>query len=136
MVRVEPAMNKLISLAAILAVGLGASPALAQSLQDRIANVRQQRAASRAAGQPTDEAEQRAAAKTNGALRSGVAGVEPPREMSAKEAVEWIANVSGLRIVVNWERLQESGIDPEQTVRLEGRGLTAAGAINMLVRQI
>ncbi|MBI1367987.1 MAG: hypothetical protein GC162_04970 [Planctomycetes bacterium] len=104
--------------------------ASAQNVQQRIAEIRRQQA--------IDGAVQQMAAnqRVGSSLNAGIAKA-PFGEMSARQAFDWLATVSGLPLVINWEKLGEEGIDEKQNVTLPvGADITVARALDMLVKQI
>ncbi len=97
----------------------------AQSLNDRMKEIRRQQQASEA------EKERR----TRVLLETGI-GTVNLQDVSAREAFEWVSTVSGLSVIVNWNKLEAYGIDPDQTINLSGRGMTIAQALKLIVMQI
>ena len=71
-----------------------------------------------------------------------LAGVRVPvnqvslRDVTAREAFDWLTNASGIQIVVKWDKLALEGVDPEQRVQLMGTNLTPEAAIEQLIQQI
>jgi hypothetical protein len=116
--------------AAAILLGPVAAPAMAQSLEDRIAAVRQNRAAAREA-----QGDRQAASRTLAALQTPLGEVDLT-DLTAREAVKWLADTSGLDIVVHWEALEIEGIDPNQIVQIVGRNLTPARVLTLIARQI
>lgn len=115
-----------IGVLSIVAMAVVTSAASAQSLSDRIEQVRRQRQAQQA--QQRTEARQSASARVT--LGDRLDGVP------AREAIEYLANAGDLPILVDWDRLAEMGIDPQQEVRVVGRGLTLGRALKMVMTQI
>ena len=111
--------------AAALSIACLAPGAFAQPLQERVNKGRQP--------QPAKAAAPSAAEKPERPRKP--AGLDL-RDIPAKQAVEYIANASGVQIVVNWDNLQGAGIDPEHPVQLVGRGISAAKLLDMVCKQL
>ncbi|MBI1375284.1 MAG: hypothetical protein GC159_21405 [Phycisphaera sp.] len=108
-----------------LAMVAGMTPARAQSLQDRIKNVREKQQREVAVAQV------RAAQKLAVALPT--AQLE---DITAKEAFEWLQVAGQVPIVVNWNSLAALGIDEHSRVRLITQGLTVGRALQVLTQQL
>ncbi len=105
-----------------------AVPAQAQSLQERMANVRakQSRAAS------ADKAQARQIQLRMAAIIKNV----ELREVTGKEALSWFSATSGVPTVINWKTLQAAGVDPEATVSLSLPELPASKALELILSQM
>ncbi len=127
-------MRHLAMLATICGVMFAAGAVNAQSLQERLEGMRAAKAQ-----QVVAEKQQVRQSKTGQAIRSSIPVTMPVANgegMMAKDAFTWLSNVSGLAIVVNWEKLKEEGVDPEQKVVLAGNGQTVGDAIEQMARQL
>ena len=114
-----------ITAAATLVLTAVAPPAEAQSLEQRIAAVRQK-----------EKAEQAARDKLAVSRISLQVGVVNKGKMAAKDALEYLSLVSGLPILINWKQMELEGINPETQVELIGRNLTLGAAIKLVMKQM
>ncbi len=111
--------------AGTLAVCLWPPTAEAQTLEQRIAAIRQK-----------EKANQAAKDKLAASRISLQFGVINKGKMTAKDALEYLALVSDLPILVNWKQLELAGIDPNTEVELIGRNLTLGAAIKLVMKQM
>jgi hypothetical protein len=72
---------------------------------------------------------------TRSALLRGLEG-SGLQDVSARNAVTWLSTVSGLSIILNWQQLQEAGINPDQLVSVGGAGLTTERALRLIMDQM
>jgi len=52
----------------------------------------------------------------------------------ARDAFEWWANTTGISLVVNWNRLEAAGIDPQKTINLDLRHVPAGQCLSLLMK--
>lgn len=100
----------------------------AQSLQERMANVRAKQ--SRAA-----EVEKAKGREIQLRMSTIIKNVEL-REVSAKEALSWFSATSNVPTVINWKVLQAAGVDPETTISLSLPELPASRALELILSQM
>jgi len=114
---------------AVLIGTLTIATASGQSLQQRMEAVRRTNAAKAAA--------QRAKAhRTASTMQRGVPTVTLER-VPARDAIAWISRASGVTIVVHWRKLEtEYGIDPQQPVDVLGNNISAARALDLVLKQM
>jgi len=112
-------------------VALLACPLPAQSLTQRIDQVRRDRAMQQYVQQQVQSGQR---------VQRGLAGRitdTPYDQMTARQAFDWLATVTDVPLVINWDRLAEEGIDAEQQVTLPiGQDMTGERALNLLIKQI
>lgn len=110
---------------AIRSTGLGQAP----TVIDRINEVRRER----------DKQEAISAMKRGVATRSALRrGLESSglADVSARNAVEWLSHAGRINLIVNWQRLEEAGVNPQTLVSVAGQGLTVERALRLIVDQM
>jgi hypothetical protein len=110
---------------AVSSVGLGQAP----TVIDRINQVRRER----------DRQEAIDAMKRGISTRSALQrGLESSglQDTAAKIAVEWLTHAGRINIIVNWQRLQEAGVNPDTPVSVAGQNLTVERALRLIVDQM
>lgn len=116
-----------LGVAICLVVWLGSTPAVAQSLSDRVEHVRQKRAA--AAEQPTDDAALVAELETKIATRISVDFKQRP----LREAFNDWSAMTGVPLVIDWRAMWVEGIDDELPVDLELQDVSAGRVLLYLM---
>ena len=125
-IRTQASFALLLALPLALIMGPAAQ---AESLSTRIAKVRRQQASKqRFTAARADQTTVAASRLLRGPARS--------EQVSARASIEWLANISGLTIVVNWDRLAEEGIDADQEVTLLTGGTTVEKSLEIVLSQI
>jgi hypothetical protein len=113
----------------LIAISMFTSTVSAQTLHQRMDDLKQKNTA-RAAAQEEQLAESKVAKAARAPLRSVVID-----NLTARNAVTFLSTLSGVPIVINWQRLTQDGIDPEQQVTLIGNTTVEQG-LDMLSKQI
>jgi hypothetical protein len=55
--------------------------------------------------------------------------------LSARQALNWWSNASGINLVINWDELAKEGIDPDKAVDVHLHGLSAEKVLAALLEQ-
>lgn len=117
---------------AIALSALIAAPALGQSLSERIAHVRQQRAAGARAADPLAELRQRQRNTAN-QLRDIVETVSI-EDATARDALRWWSDSVGVSLVIHWESMELAGVDPDTRITLNVSNVPAGLLLELLLR--
>ena len=106
----------------------------AQTLQQRIESFRKQRVAQEA---------RRVAAERNLAKRVNRVSIEEAMRLrlpavtidgiALRDAFDWLQEMTGAKIVINWRTLESLGVNPQQQVSINGHGLTANQVLKLLL---
>lgn len=122
-----------------IALGLGlavlfvcSAPLTAQNLEQRLEDMRRRGVVPgrKVAAAPTTERRP----DTRVLLRRKLSEA-PEDTASVRQAIEWIGDSIGVKIIVNWRQLEEEGIDPEQPVTLLGN-IPAGKSLDLVLQQM
>jgi uncharacterized membrane protein YgcG len=128
--------STLTAIAALLAVT--ASPAVAQSLSDRIDRVRQQQAQQNEAqrtDRTTNAAVRRARPSTQQLLNRQLESVNFD-QTPAREALERWSERTGVDLVINWNALDQAGFSPDTPITVRLNYAPAGDVLELMLDQI
>lgn len=103
-------------------------PAAGQSLQDRIDQVMKRRQAQAVAADRDDRH-----------IRQRLSDVIDPvriEQSRAKDVVAWWSRVTGIPVVINWEAMEQEGVDPEARINMDLRYVPAGVVLAATMQQM
>lgn len=120
-----------------LLIGGAVFTADAQTFQQRMEHFRKQRRAQEA----RNLAKERALAQkinrvsVERAMRTRLPAVSI-EGIAMRDAFDWLQEMSGVKIVINWRTLEALGVNPQQAVSISGSGLTTEQVLKLLLLEI
>lgn len=109
----------------------------AQTFQQRMEHFRKQRLAQEA----RELAKERALAQqvnrvsVEQAMRTRLPAVSI-EGIAMRDAFDWLQEMSGVKIIINWRSLEALGVNPQQPVSISGAGLTTEQVLKLLLLEI
>ncbi|QQE11170.1 hypothetical protein JD969_16970 [Planctomycetota bacterium] len=119
-------MSKTTTMAALLcSLMIGGVNVHAQSLQDRVQAIRMAKNLEKGkAGSTTRD-------KIGMTFKNVKMAGKP-----AREAIDQWSKRTGIKVVINWSKLELEGIDPEQPLTMEFKAIPASQLLDLMLRQI
>jgi hypothetical protein len=112
------------------ALALAAGPVAGQGINERIDEVRQQRLQQQNERQQTVRGSPVRARLVQRIDEVSLDGVR------ARQALQWWSERTGVPLVVDWERLQNQGVSPDQPVDLQLRNVPAEQVLDLITMQM
>lgn len=101
----------------------------AQTLQQRIDHLR-------SAGRDADEVTERAKLRNTATRLNDVIESVVIEDASAREAFKWWASTTGVSLVLNWNAMENEGVDPEVPVTLRMARVPAFRVLELLMQSV